>query len=195
MQGILAPYLWIFALIYIDDIVVFSKSYEEHLLHLEKVLSAIIESQITLSPAKCHFMYSSILLLGQKVSQLGLSTHKEKVDNISLTRPRNVSDLRAFLGMAIYFSHFIPYYSDLAAPLFQLLGKAQMWQWEAEHELAFEDIKRALASAPVLAHPIPGRPYRLYSDALDVAISITLQQVQPIVIRDLRNTRLHATFL
>jgi hypothetical protein len=196
MQGILAPYLWIFTLIYIDDIVMFSKSDEDHLLHLNKVLSAIIESRIMLSPAKCHFMYSSILLLGQKVSQLSLSTHKEKVDTIlSLTRPHNVSDLRTSLGMAVYFSHFIPYYSDLATPLFRLLSKAQMWRWEAEHELAFKDIKRALASAPVLAHPIPGRPYRLYSDALDIAISITLQQVQLITIRNLKNTRLHATFL
>jgi hypothetical protein len=121
-------------------------------------------------------------------------THKEKVDTIlSLARPRNVANLRTFLGMAVYFSHFIPYYSDLAAPLFQLLSKAQIWRWDAEHERAFEEIKRALATAPVLAHPIPGRPYRLYSDTSNVAIGITLQQVQPITIRDLRNTRLHAT--
>ena len=125
MQGILALYLWIFTLVYIDDIVVFSKSYEEHLDHLDKVLSAITEVRITLSPPKCHFLYSSILLLGQKVSHLGLSTHKEKVEAIlTLTRPCHVSDLCTFLGMAVYFSHYIPYYSDTAALLFQLLGKA-----------------------------------------------------------------------
>jgi hypothetical protein len=128
MQGILAPYLWIFTLVYINNIIVFSKSYKDHLLHLDKALSAIIESQITLSLAKCHSMYSSILLLGQIVSRLGLSTHKEKVDTIlSLTRPRNIADLRTFLGMAMYFSHPIPYYSDLATPLFRLLSKAQIW--------------------------------------------------------------------
>ena len=160
MQGILALYLWIFTLVYIDDIVVFSKSYEEHLNHLDKVLSAIIEAHITLSPPKCHFLYSSTLLLGQKVSCLGLSTHKEKVEAIlTLTRPRHISDLRTFLGMAIYFSHYIPYYSDTAALLFQLLGKAQKWSWEAEHEKAFEEIKAVLASASVLAHPLPGLPY------------------------------------
>ena len=126
MQGILTPYLWIFTLVYIDDIVVFSKSYAEHLDHLDKVLSAIIEACITLSLPKCHFLYSSILLLGQKVSHLGLSTHKEKVEAIlTLTHPRHISDLRTFLGMVVYFSHYIPYYSDTAAPLFQLLGKAR----------------------------------------------------------------------
>jgi hypothetical protein len=125
MQGILAPYLWIFAIVYINDIVVFSKSYEEHLNHLDKVLSVVIEACITLLPPKCHFLYLSILLLGQKVSRLGLSTHKEKVEAIlTLARPRHVSDLRMFLGMAVYFSHYIPYYSDTASPLFQLLGKA-----------------------------------------------------------------------
>jgi hypothetical protein len=194
MHGILAPYLWIFTLVYIDDIVVFSKSYEEHLDHLDKVLSAVIEAHITLSPPKCHFLYLSILLLGQKVSRLGLSTHKEKVEAIlTLTHPHHISDLCTFLGMAIYFSHYIPYYSDMAAPLFQLLGKARKWTSEAEHKKAFEEIKAVLASAPVLAHPLPGLPYRLYADASDLAIGVTLQQVQPITVRDLKGTRLYTT--
>jgi hypothetical protein len=71
MQSILAPYLWTITLCYIDDIVVFSKSYEEHLQHLDLVLGAIAEAKLTLSPVKCHLGYSSILLLGQKVSRLG----------------------------------------------------------------------------------------------------------------------------
>lgn len=68
MQGVLAPFLWIFALVYIDDIVIFSKTFDEHLLHVESVLKAILDSKITLSPSKCHFGYQSLLLLGQKVS-------------------------------------------------------------------------------------------------------------------------------
>ena len=77
MQGILAPYLWIFCLVYIDDIVIYSKNYEDHIEHLDKVLEAIELAGITLSPVKCHLFYSSILLLGHKVSRLGLSTHTE----------------------------------------------------------------------------------------------------------------------
>jgi len=82
MQWILAPYLWLFCLVYIDDIVVYSKSYEEHINHLDLVLEAIEKAGITLSLKKCHLIYSSILLLGHKVSQLGLSTHLEKVKAI-----------------------------------------------------------------------------------------------------------------
>ena len=83
MQGILAPYLWIFCLVYIDDIVVYSKSYEDHIKHLDKVLQAVEDAGITLSPKKCHLFYGSILLLGHKVSQLGLSTHLEKVKAVT----------------------------------------------------------------------------------------------------------------
>src|ERR1700729_2784196 len=91
MQNVLAPFLWIFALVYIDDIVIFSTTFENHLAHLDKVFGAIPSANITLSPPKCHIGYQSLLLLGQKVSRLGLSTHKEKVDAIlNLDVPRNI---------------------------------------------------------------------------------------------------------
>jgi hypothetical protein len=94
MQGVLSPFLWLFALVYINDIVVFSKSWEDHLVHLDKVLGAIASAGITLSPTKCFVGYSSILLLGQKVSRLGLSTHLEKVRAIvELARPKSLADL------------------------------------------------------------------------------------------------------
>lgn len=99
MQGVLAPFLWLFCLVYIDDIVVYSKTYEEHIVHLDKVLGAIEDAGITLSPTKCHLFSSSILLLGPKVSCLGLSTHLEKVKAIlGLKRPERTSDLQTFLG-------------------------------------------------------------------------------------------------
>ena len=69
MQGILAPFLWIFTLVYIDDIVIFSKSFDDHLNHLELVLKAIKDAKITPSPGKCHFAYQSLMLLGQKVGK------------------------------------------------------------------------------------------------------------------------------
>lgn len=112
MQGILAPFLWIFTLVYIDDIVIFSKSFEDHLVHIELVLKATKEARITLLPGKCHFGYQSLMLLGQKVSRLGLSTHKEKVDAIlQLDNTKNVHDLQIFLGMMVYFASYIPFYA------------------------------------------------------------------------------------
>jgi hypothetical protein len=124
MQNVLAPFLWVFALVYIDDIVVYSKTFKEHLRHLDVVFKAVEESGITLSPKKCHLGYQSLKLLGQKVSRLGLSTHKEKVDAIvDLDTPRNIKELQTFLGMMVYFSSYIPFYAWIVAPLFQLLKK------------------------------------------------------------------------
>jgi hypothetical protein len=122
MQGILAPYLWLFCLVYINDIVIYSKSYEDHIDHLDKVLQAIAAANITFSPSKCHMFYSSILILGHKVSRLGLSTHAEKVQAVmDLARPTKMSQLQTFLGNVVYFSTFIPFYAAIAALLFQLL--------------------------------------------------------------------------
>lgn len=175
MQGILAPFLWLFALVYIDDIIVYSRSYEEHILHLDKLLEAIEKSGLTLAPQKCHLFYSSVLLLGHKVSRLGLGTHEEKVKAIQqLRRPNKVSKLQTFLGMVVYFSSFIPYYSSIAAPLFQLLRKGARWQWGPMEEHTFQSAKEALLKAPVLGHPIEKRPYRLYTDASDEALGCTL---------------------
>jgi hypothetical protein len=190
MQGVLAPYLWMFCLVYIDDIVVYSKTYKEHIDHLDKVLTAMREAKLTLSPKKCHLFYSSILLLGHKVSRLGLSTHEEKVKAISeLNRPTKVSQLQTFLGMVVYFSAFIPFYAGTAAPLFALLRKGATWKWGEEEEHAFESCKLWLQRAPVRGHPIQGRPYRLYTDASDEALGCALQQIQPIQVADLRSTK------
>lgn len=199
MQTILAPFLWLFCLVYIDDIVVYSRSYEEHIQHLDRVLGACEDAGLTLSPVKCHLFYPSVLLLGHKVSRLGLSTHEEKVKAIlDLQRPTKQAQLQTFLGMTGYFSAFIPFYSMLASPLFALLKKNTKWHWGAAEDHAFRELKSALQTAPVLGHPMVGRPYRLYSDASDEALGCALQQVQPIAVRDLRGTkhydRLRAAF-
>ena len=185
MQGVLSPFLWLSALVYIDDIVIYSKSWEDHLEHLDRVLGAIAASGITLAPVKCFVGYSSILLLGQKVLCLGLSTHKEKVQAImELAHPTSMSDLQKFLGMVVYFSAYIPFYSVITAPLFDLLKKGIKWQWCMEQETAYEQAKDALANAPVLGHPIVNQAYRLYTDASDLALGTSLQQVQAIQVKD-----------
>ena len=133
------------------------------------------------------------MLLGHKVSRLGLSTHLEKVDAIlDLDRPRKLSQLQTFLGMVVYFSAFIPYYASICAPLFHLLRKGARWHWGAEEEHAFQAAKDALRSSPVLGHPIEGLPYRLYTDASDEALGCALQQIQPIRVKDLEGTRTYA---
>lgn len=192
MQNVLAPYLWIFTLVYIDDIVIYSKTFDDHLVHIDHVLGAIAKAGITLSPPKCNFAFQSLILLGQKVSRLGMSTHKSKIDAIlELQEPRNIKELRTFLGMMVYFSAYIPYYAWIVAPLFKLLRKGSIWKWESLEQESFDLSKKVLTNAPVRAYAMPGRGYRLYSDACDYGLGAILQQVQPTIIRDLRGTKLY----
>jgi reverse transcriptase-like protein/integrase-like protein/chromodomain-containing protein len=190
MQSVLAPFLWIFALVYIDDIVVYSKTFEEHLQHLDLVLSTIAKSGITLSPPKSHIGYQSLSLLGQKVSRLGMSTDSEKIAAIrDLEAPRNINELQMFLGMVVYFAAYIPFFAWIATPLFTLLKKNVLWTWGDLEQESFDLAKEVLMNSPVRAYAIPGLGYRLYSDACDYGVAAVLQQIQPIKIRDLRGTK------
>ena len=109
MQNVLAPFLWIFALVYINDIVIFFKTFEDHLDHLDQVFKAVAETGINLATTKCDFAYQSLLLLRQKVSRLGLSTHMENVSAIlNLESSKNTHNLQIFLGMMVYFLAYIP---------------------------------------------------------------------------------------
>lgn len=196
MQSVLAPYLWIFSLVYIDDIVIYSKTLKDHLEHIDTVLQAVSKSGITLSPAKCHFAYQSLALLGQKVSRLGMSTDKAKVDAIlALEPPRGTQELHTFLGMMVYFSAYIPFYAWIVTPLFALLKKNAIWRWTDLEQEAFNLSKEVLTSAPVRAYAIPGLGYRLYSDACDYGLAAILQQIQPIRIRDLKGTKTYEKLL
>ena len=192
MQEILAPFLWIFALVYIDDIIVFSRTFEEHVEHVQQVLRAVIKAGLTLSPPKCHIGYQSITILGHMVSRLGLATTKEKLKAVwELAAPKDPKSLLSFLGLAVYFSGFIPYFAYMAKPLFHLttVKDKDDYVWLAEHQLAFQRLKLALVSAPVRGHPEAGSPYRLYTDASGYAIAGALQQIQLMAIKDLKGTR------
>ncbi|KAG8912257.1 hypothetical protein FRC01_005198 [Tulasnella sp. 417] len=192
MQNVLAPYLWMFALVYIDDIIIYSRTFEEHLKHLDAVLGAIAKANLTLAPAKCHLAYQSLLLLGQKVSRLGMSTHKEKISAIlDLDIPKNMNELRTFLGMVVYFSGYIPFYAWIVAPLFALLKKGVKWEWGEMEQRAFELTKESLVNAPIRAYAMPGNGFRLYTDACDEGLAGILQQIQPIQVKALKGTKVY----
>src|SRR6202167_3236128 len=113
--------------------------------------------------------------------------HKEKVDTVlELEEPNNCHDLQVFLGMMVYFSMYIPFYTWIAGPLFSLLRKSTNWVWTEVHSEAFELCKQVLVNAPVHGYAKPGFPYRLYSDACDFGLAAILQQVQRIQLKDLK---------
>jgi hypothetical protein len=121
MESLLAPFLWNFVLVYIDDVVIFSRSKEDHLRHIDEVLTTLLKSGITLSATKCHFGYPSIELLGHHVSRLGITTSPEKIKAmVEKAFPTNLKLLECGIGLFNYYRRFIERFASIAMPLVEL---------------------------------------------------------------------------
>jgi hypothetical protein len=146
------PFFWIFTLVYIDDIFfVYSRTFKDDLRHCDAMLNAVAASGLMLSHPTCHLGYCSIVMLGHKVSRLGLSMHHEKLRAIwELDAPKDRKKLETFLRMAVYFTAYIPYFSWTATSLFKCLQKVdEGFEWTERQQEAFKLIKLALISAPI----------------------------------------------
>ena len=177
MDFVLAEYIGKFVYAYIDDVIIASKTKEEHARHLAQVFQCLRESGFKLKPSKCHFAKSEVELLGFIVSGEGIRANPAKTKAISeLPQPRNLKELRSFLGMANYYRQFLQNYAKIAEPLVRLTKKSEPFRWENEQEKAFETMKAMLISPPVMAYPRLDLPYRLYTDACNYAIGGILVQ-------------------
>jgi len=162
---------------YIDDVVIWSKSVEEHVQHLKLVLERLRKAGLQLKPSKCHFGLSKIELLGHSVSADGITPLPQRVEAIAnLGPPQDVKSVRSFLGMANYYRGYIKSFATLALPLTDLTKAKEPFRWGPEQQHAFDALKVALTRAPILAHPDISRPYILYTDASDKAIGAILVQ-------------------
>lgn len=173
-----------FVVVYLDDILIFSSSPEEHVDHVRVVLERLQKHRYYCKLSKCEFFKRSVTFLGHVVSSDGVRPDPRKTAVIrDWPTPRNVSELRSFLGLANYFRKFLQGYSSVVAPLTALLSKKASWPdgWDSRCDAAFEQVKQALISAPVLALPDPTQPYEVICDASAFAIgAILLQHGRPI---------------
>ena len=154
-----------FARCYIDDIVIWSATFEEHLEHLSAVFARLRSANLKVHPAKCQFAVDSIDFLGHHVSAAGLSPQIEKLAVVrDLSSPTDISSLRSALGLFSYYRKFVSGFSKIASPLNDLLKKGKAWMWGAEQMNAFAELKERLCSAEVLRRPDPELPYILTTD-------------------------------
>ena len=178
MTEVLGTILYEFGLVYIDDIIVFSATFEEHMAHLEQILNRLEQFGLHARISKSEFAVPSLLYLGYIVSKDGLLPNPAKTAAIqTLTAPQAVPELRRFLGMTGYYRSFIQDYSHLAEPLIALSRGNIIWEWTPACQLAFQTLRDRLSSAPVLAYPDWGKPFILQTDASDVAIGAILAQL------------------
>ena len=168
-----------FALIYIDDIIIFSRSVEEHLVHLEEVFRRLRQANVKLNPKKCSFVKQKVEYLGHVVTPEGVSPNPDKVRVVQeFPTPTNLKELRNLLGLANYYRRFVKGFSHIANPLNALSKKGVSFKWTEECAVAFDKLKRALVSAPILAYPNFKEPFLLFVDASSTGIGFTLAQVQ-----------------
>ena len=178
MDGLLGDLKMSCVLVYLDDITVFSRTFQEHLSHLRLVFNRLRTAGLKLKPSKCSFFKTEMEFLGHHVSQSGIAPLPGKIDAIRhMTQPTSLRDIQVFLGMVGYYCQFIPHFSELAEPLVRLLIKEVPFVWDEEQDSAFNALREALASSPVLVHPDFDKPFVLFTDASNVAVGAILAQL------------------
>ena len=166
--------------VYIDDILITGKTEADHLAALEEVLKRLEEAGLRLKKDKCVFLAPSVVYLGYKVDAQGIHPVAEKVKAIQeAPRPRNVSELKSYLGLLTYYSRFLPNLSNTLAPLYQLLKHSVHWEWTAQREKAFTESKKLLLTSQLLVHFDPTLKIRLACDASAYGIGAVLSHQMP----------------
>lgn len=166
-----------FAVAYLDDILVFSRSEEEHIKHVKTVLQRLHDNRLFAKAEKCEFHKSQVEFLGYIISTNGVAMDPAKTKCIDeWPAPKSVKDIQSFLGFANFYRRFIKGFSGLVAPITCLLRKGQPWDWDATAQAAFEALKKAFSTAPVLMYYDPEKPCSIETDASDFAIGSILSQ-------------------
>ena len=178
MSEVLRNINWKYALIYVDDIIVFSSSFEQHLQHLDAIFERMRTYGLRLKPSKCQFAVEKVHYLGHIFSKEGVETDPAKTEAIqSFPTPRRDKDVRSFLGVCNYYRKFVPNFSKIVSPLNYLLKKDVKFTWDDACEKAFSQMKKALTSSPILAYPDFNKEFILYTDASTYSIGYVLGQL------------------
>ncbi len=182
MNEVIPPELHDFCLVYLDDILIFSKSKEEHEEHIRKVLDILRKHKLIAKLNKCSFYKEVIKWLGHIISAEGVAVDARKTQAVQdWPVPGSVKDLQKFLGLANYFRKFMQSYSKLAAPLTSMMRKDSVFTWGPEQQAAFEGVKFSLTHAPVLALPDFNKHFTLQSDASGYGLgAVLLQEGRPV---------------
>jgi len=179
MERVLAGLRWETLLVYLDDVIVFGKTVAESVGRLEAVLIRFREAGLKLKPSKCQLFREQVAYLGHVVSSEGIHTDPAKIEAVKeWPTPSTQKQVRSFLGLASYYRRFIEGFADIASPLHRLTEKSAPFEWTSQCARAFERLREALISAPILAYPRPGGQYILDTDASAFAVGGVLSQVQ-----------------
>ncbi|XP_073153876.1 uncharacterized protein [Henckelia pumila] len=166
-----------FVIVFIDDILIYSRSLEDHRHHLQIALQTLREQKLFAKFSKCEFWLEQVAFLGHIVSKEGIAVDPSKVEAVqNWGIPKNASEIRSFLGLAGYYRKFIKGFSSIAVPLTSLTKKNVKYVWSQECQRSFDQLKEALTSAPVLAMPMDHEEFVVYTDASKMGLGAVLMQ-------------------
>ena len=192
MNRVFCPYLDRFVIVFIDDILVYSRSELEHERHLGWVLQTLRRHQLYVKFSKCEFWLSRVGFLGHVVSADGIYVDPQKVEAVAnWEQPTTVTEVRSFLGLAGYYRRFIEGFSKIAGPLHGLTRKGVKFEWTERCEGSFQTLKERLTSAPVLTLPEGNEGFEVYSDASYQGLGCVLMQHKRVVAYDSRQLKKH----
>ena len=179
METVLRGLSWETCLVYLDDVIVLGKSMKDHLKNLEQVFQRLREANLKLNPKKCSLFRRKVRFLGHVVSSEGVSVDPEKVAAIrEWPVPKDKHDVRSFLGLCTYYRRYVLGFANIAKPLTRLTEDKKIFVWDSDCTQAFEELKSALSSAPILSYPRPNEEFILDTDASNFGIGGVLSQIQ-----------------
>ena len=178
MYKVLGGLLWTTSMAYMDDLVVYSETFDEHIDALSEVFSRIRDAKLKIKPPKCSFAKTGIHYLGFIISSKGVQCDPAITEKVqSFSPPISKKDVRSFLGLTSYYRRFILDYAFIAKPLHDLTKDDVKFVFEKKHEKAFEMLKEALVSPPVLAFPDFEKPFIISTDASGIGVGCVLKQL------------------
>ncbi|XP_027338009.1 uncharacterized protein LOC113851906 [Abrus precatorius] len=192
MNQIFRPFLDQFMVVFIDDVLIYFSSSEEHAEHLRTVLSILREKQLYAKLSKCEFWLEEVKFLGHVISAKGIAVDPSKVEAVlQWERPKIATEIRSFVGLAGYYRRFIKGFAKIAAPLTRLTRRDQPFVWTEECEQSFNELKQRLTSSPVLILPDTSRPFEVYCDASHQGLGYVLMQDKRVVAYASRQLQTH----
>ncbi|GJR81489.1 putative reverse transcriptase domain-containing protein [Tanacetum coccineum] len=192
MNRVCKPYLDKFVIVFIDDILIYSKSKEEHEEHLKLILELLKKEELYAKFSKCEFWIPKVQFLGHVIDSKGIHVDPAKIESVKdWASPKSATEIRQFLGLAGYYRRFIEGFSKIAKPMTKLTQKNVKFDWGEKEEAAFQLIKQKLCSAPILALPKGSENFIVYCDASHKGLGAVLMQNEKVIAYASRQLKIH----
>ncbi|GJU71432.1 hypothetical protein Tco_1262837 [Tanacetum coccineum] len=192
MNRVCRPYLDKFVIVFIDDILIYSKTKEEHDAHLRLILELLKKEELYAKFSKCDFWLSKVQFLGHMIDSEGIRVDPAKIESIKdWESPKTPTEIRQFLGLAGYYQRFIEGFSKISMPMMKLTQKSVKFNWGEKEETAFQTLKKKLCSAPILALPEGSKNFVVYCDASHKGLGAVLMQKEKVIAYASRQLKIH----